>query len=155
MWVEWISFWLCSLTTFPKQGLHWWGSHGIVLVPWISPTLWSGAAVEGATAISGPSTAQAQARFLEIWGPGNPEFWNPKIQKIKVIKIKIRDAQNVGKVWISRKKSSWPHLGPSGPIFCVSGENAKNTFLLPIFLGGPMAAIHPVWTTIKNSKNGT
>ena len=41
---------------------------------------------------------------FEIWGPGNPEFWNPKKQKKKSIKIQIRSAQNVGKVWISRKK---------------------------------------------------
>ena len=27
-----------------------------------------------------------------------------KVQKIKILKIQIRSAQNVGKVWISRKK---------------------------------------------------
>ena len=52
---------------------------------------------------------------LEIWGPGNPEilrfgdleiqkFGIQKIKKIKSLKIQIRSAQNVGKVWISRKK---------------------------------------------------
>ena len=54
---------------------------------------------------------------LEIWefgdleiqkigdgGLGNPEIWGPKHQTKKSIKIQIRSAQNVGKVWISRKK---------------------------------------------------
>ena len=41
--------------------------------------------------------------FLEKWPL---EFWDPtKIQKIKNLKIKIHAAQNVGKVWISRKKN--------------------------------------------------
>ena len=52
---------------------------------------------------------------LEIWGPGNPEILRfgdlemqkcgvQKMKKIKVLKNQIRSAQNVGKVWISRKK---------------------------------------------------
>ena len=52
---------------------------------------------------------------LEIWGPGNPEILRfgdleiqnvgiQKIQKMKSLKNQIRSAQNVGKVWISRKK---------------------------------------------------
>ena len=52
---------------------------------------------------------------LEIWGPENPEilrfgdleiqnFGIQKMKKIKVLKNQIRSAQNVGKVWISRKK---------------------------------------------------
>ena len=52
---------------------------------------------------------------LEIWGPGNPEILRfgdlgiqnvgiQKIKKIKVLKNQIRSAQNVGKVWISRKQ---------------------------------------------------
>ena len=77
-------------------------------------------------------------------GPSQ-KFGTQKIQKIKILKIKIRSAQNVGKVWISRKKSSWPHLGPSGPIFCVGRKNPKIAQILPIFLGGPMGPIHPVW----------
>ena len=42
---------------------------------------------------------------------GNPDFWELEIQKFgvqkmekKILKIQIRSAQNVGKVWISRKK---------------------------------------------------
>ena len=67
---------------------------------------------------------------LEIWGPGNPQIWRSgdlEIQKfgvqqnpkIKILKIQIRSAQNVGKSWISRKKSSWPHLGPSEAMFSI------------------------------------
>ena len=52
---------------------------------------------------------------LEIWGPGNSEMWRSgdleiqkcgvqKIKKIEILKIQMRSAQNVGKVWISRKK---------------------------------------------------
>ena len=45
------------------------------------------------------------SRFL-----GNPDFWDLEIQtfgiqnieKIQILKIQIRSAQNVGKVWISR-----------------------------------------------------
>ena len=63
------------------------------------------------------------------------------------IKIQIRSAQNVGKVWISRKKkTSRPHLGPSGPNFCVGRKIQKNKMKkMPIFLGVPMGPIHPVW----------
>ena len=46
-------------------------------------------------------------------------------KKIKILKICIRSAQNVGKVWISRKKSSWSHLGPSQAIFSMDQKNVK------------------------------
>ena len=60
------------------------------------------------------------------WVGPSQNFGTQKTKKIKNLKIKIRVAQNVGKVWISRKKNSWPHLGPSGPIFCVGRENREN-----------------------------
>ena len=48
---------------------------------------------------------------LGIWGPANPEIWRSgdlEMQKLGVqqenLKIQIRSAPNVGKVWISRKK---------------------------------------------------
>ena len=78
----------------------------------------------------GPSQAQAGPK-PDFWefrnlGPGNlGKLGSQKIQTIKILKIKIRVAQKVGKVWISRKKTSWPHLGPSGPIFCVGRTNRK------------------------------
>ena len=71
-----------------------------------------------------------------LWPKPRPDFWKSgdleiqkfgiqHNQKIRILKIKIRVAQNVGKVWISRKKSSWPHLGPSGAFFCVDRKNRE------------------------------
>ena len=45
------------------------------------------------------------------------------MKKIETLKIQIRSAQNVSKVWISRKKSSWPYLGPSEAIFLIGRKN--------------------------------
>ena len=69
-----------------------------------------------------------------VWKSGNLETWDleiqkfgvQKIKKIKILKIQIRSAQNVGKVWISRNKSSCPYLGPSEAIFSMDRTNAKN-----------------------------
>ena len=36
-------------------------------------------------------------------------------------------------------------MGPSEAIFSMDRKNAKNAQKLPIFLGGPMGPIHPVW----------
>ena len=47
----------------------------------------------------------------EIQKSGNLEIWGPQTQEMKTLKIKIRAAQNVGKVWISRKQKNLP--GPS------------------------------------------
>ena len=58
----------------------------------------------------GPSEwAQAGPKWAQARNLG-PQ----KIKKIKILKIKIRSAQNVGKVWISRKKIL---LAPFGPIW--------------------------------------
>ena len=76
---------------------------------------------------------------LEIWGPENPEIWGPTNQKKRILKIQIRSAQNVGKVWISTKKST------SEVIFSMDRKKSKNARITPIFLGGPMGPIHPVW----------
>merc|ERR1711924_467653 len=78
----------------------------------------------------GPSWAQV--------GPSQ-KFGTQKIPKIEILKIQIRSAQNVGKVWISRKKSFWPYLGPSGPIFCVGRKNAKNAIFFLFSLVGQWA----------------
>ena len=78
----------------------------------------------------GPS--RAQARNL---GP-------KKKQKIKILKIKIHVAQNVGKVWISRKKNLPAPFGASQAIFCVGRKNRKDVIFLPIFLGGPICPFH-------------
>merc|ERR1712167_488002 len=94
-----------------------------------------------------PGPSLAQARFLEIWKSG---AWKPgnldskKIPKIRILKINIRSAQNVGKIWISRKKSSWPHLGLFQAIFSMGRKHAQIAYVLSFFLGGSMAAIQPV-----------
>ena len=88
-----------------------------------------------------------KSRFLE-----NPEFWDlaiwkfgiQKIGKIKILKIQIRFTQNVGKVWISRKKSSRPYLGPSEAIFSIDRKIKKNEKKkMHIFLGGSMGPYSP------------
>ena len=61
-------------------------------------------------------------------------FWLFGACKIqKNIKNQIRSAQNVGKVWISRKKSSWPYLRPSETIFSMGWKNPKIVKILFIF----------------------
>merc|ERR1711924_323491 len=85
---------------------------------------WSSGCAHAGPKWVGPSWAQV--------GPSQ-KFGTQKIQKIKILKIKIRSDQNVGKVWISRKKSSWPHLGPSGAIFCVGRKNQKKMSFFCLF----------------------
>ena len=53
--------------------------------------------------------------------------------------------QNVGKVWISRKKILPGPLGALPANFSMGRKNPKIAQILPIFLGGPMGPIHPVW----------
>ena len=90
----------------------------------------SGGAGGGAGGVWAQARAQAWA---QAWAQAGPKVGAQKIQKIKILKIKIRSAQNVGKVWISRKKSSRPHLGPSGPIFCVGRKNPKKSIFSVYF----------------------
>ncbi|MEC8565001.1 MAG: hypothetical protein VXY90_14125, partial [Pseudomonadota bacterium] len=94
---------------------------------------------------------------LEIWEPGNLGTWKSgnlgskksKKIKIKILKIKIRSAQNVGKVWISKKN-------PPGPISCHfrhflrgTEKSEKKMTRFHIFLlfncFGALAAIHLWW----------
>ena len=86
----------------------------------------------------GPRGAQVGGPKLgpSGWAPQAGPKWTqarnlgPKqIKKIKIIKIKIRSAQNVGKVWISRKKSSWPHLGPFHADLSMDRKHAPIFFL--------------------------
>ena len=92
-----------------------------------------------------PSPAQAWASPAQAWPkpdfwkvgnlePGNLGIWDPpKIQKSKIIKIEIRVAQNVGKVWISTKKSSWPHLGPFQDFFFHGLEKCNTSAIFVYF----------------------
>ena len=43
------------------------------------------------------------------------------------------------------KNSSRPHLGPFEAFFPWAEKMQKHAGILPIFLGGPMGPIHPVW----------
>ena len=91
---------------------------------------------------------------LEIWGPENPEILRfgdleiqnlgiQKIKKMKSLKIQIRSAQNVGKVWISWKKNL---PAPFGAIFSMDRTNIQKKRKCCLFpLGGALAAIHPGW----------
>ena len=71
---------------------------------------------------AGPSQISGN---LEIW---DLEIWKFGIQQnLKIIlKIKIGSSQNAGKAWISRKKSSWPHLGPFQANVSMGRKNRKN-----------------------------
>ena len=97
-----------------------------------------------------PSPDQAWPR-PDFWKfgnlePGNLEIWDPtKSKKIQILKIKIRSAQNVGKVQISREKSSWPIWGSFQANFSIGRKHKTNCQLLLIFLAGPMGPIHPGW----------
>ena len=61
--------------------------------------------------------------------------------------MQIHATQNIGKVWISRKKNLpvpiWAHprhhLGSFGVNFSMDRKNAGNRQFLFIFLGGPLA----------------
>ena len=91
---------------------------------------------------------------LEIWEPGNLEIWTSgtwkcwtqNIQKMKILKIKIRVAQNVCKVWISRKRSSRPHLIPFQVNFCVGRKSRKHAMVFVYFCNVP--ALGPLLLSI-------
>ena len=97
---------------------------------------------------------------LEIWGPENPEilrfgdleiqnFGIQQIKKMKSLKNQIRSAQNVGKVWISRKKSPRPYLGLSEAIFSMDRTNQKMpTFCLFSMVGQWANALDGRWIRI-------
>ena len=61
------------------------------------------------------------------------------MRKIKIIKIQIRSAQNVGKVWISRKKILLAPFGAIWAHFLRGPEKSKKCIVSLIF------AILPVW----------
>ena len=73
------------------------------------------------------------------------KFGIQNIQKINVLKIQIRSAQNVGRVWISREKILLVPFGAISRIFPWTDKNVKHVYILLIFVGGPMRPIHAVW----------
>ena len=77
---------------------------------------------------------------------GNPESWDPTYLKYKFSKSKSVSPKMSARSELVGKNSTWPHLGPSQANFSMGQKHAKNMLqLLPIFLGGPMGPIHPVW----------
>ena len=67
---------------------------------------------------------------------GTWKFGIQKMRKIKNLKIQIRSAQNVGKVWISRKKILPAPFGAIPGIFSMDRKKTKKAKMFPIFLGG-------------------
>ena len=94
----------------------------------------------------GPDQAWPKPDFWKFGNlkPGNLGIWNPEKSKNKC-KIKIRSAQNVGRVWISRKKNLLAPFGAISGTFSMDRNNAKYVQVLRIFLGGPMGPIQPLW----------
>ena len=106
---------------------------------WVGPSL---AQVGGPK--PGPSGwAQAGLKWV---GPSWAQARNlgpKKFPKIKILKIQIRSDQNVGKVWIGRKRNLPAPFGAIPGIFLRGPEKSeKNAPILQIFLGGP---IGPWW----------
>ena len=64
---------------------------------------------------------------------------------MKFLKVKIRHAQNVGKVQISRKKQLLTRFGAISGKFFHGPEKCQKHICLLFFLGGPMDPIQPVW----------
>ena len=93
--------------------------------------------------VGGPKWAQA--------GP-KQEIWDPKkIQKIKILKIKIRVTQNVGKVWISRNKIILAPFGAISHIFFHGPEKYKKLSMFAYF---PCWANGPYSPALGNDKAG-
>merc|ERR1711965_574040 len=88
-----------------------------------------------------PSARRPPAAVWIFWKPGNPEFWDREIQKfgiqkmekIKILKIEIRSAQNVGKAWISRKKILPAPLGAIPGHFLHGPKKSKKCQDFPYF----------------------
>ena len=106
--------------------------------------------IQMAQAWPGPGPSPARGQILVIWGPRNPEIQSQKKIQNENSQIQIRSAQNVGKVWISRKTSSWLYLGPSQAMFYMDRKKSQSVQNLPMFLGGPMGPIYPVWGPRQN-----
>ena len=78
--------------------------------------------------------------FLRVEHPFSRESRIPKIPKIQILEIKICVAQNVGKVWISRKKTApGPIWGHPWPFFAWAGKskNIGNLAYFPWWANGP------------------
>ena len=95
-----------------------------------------GAAAENALSIS--------AWQPWIWNSRNLKIWNPKKAKKETVRMQIRSIQNGGKSWSAGKNACpiWVHFR----IICPWTNDMQNVLYFP--LGGPMAAIRPVWAGV-------
>ena len=82
---------------------------------------------------------------LEIWGPGNPEMWGPKNQKNKNSQNSNPFCQKCRQGLVVRKNPPGPIWGHPKSFFPWTDKIRKHAQKLPIFFGGPMGPIHPVW----------
>ena len=91
-----------------------------------------------------------QGKYGDIHNLGNNVHAANEIRNMEITKFKIRSTTNVGKVWITRKKSSRPHVMPFQAIFPWA-ENKEIVYVSLIFLGGPRAN----WGKLSTSMSGT
>ena len=104
---------------------------------------------------------------MEIWGPGNLGIWrygDLQIQKcgvqklkkkIKILKIRIRSAQNVEKVWVSRKNPPGPIWGPSKVIFSMDRKKIQTIIKKCLFsLVGQWALFTRVGPLLLSTRGG-
>ena len=93
---------------------------------------------------------QAQARPRpNFWKSGDLEIQKIGVQKIEILKIQIRSARNVGKVWISRKKIFPAPFGAIPCHFVHGPEKSKKCFKLvyfPWWANGPYSGL---WTRLS------
>ena len=83
--------------------------------------------------------ARAQAR-AQAWAQAGPNLGAQQIPKIKILKIKIHSAQNVGRVWSSRKKILLAPFGHIWAHFLRGPEKSKkreNFAYFPWWAHGP------------------
>ena len=79
------------------------------------------------------------------WGPSQ-KFGTPKNPKNNISQNQNPFCPKCRQGFFTpEKKASPPPWGPSRAIFYVGRKNQKNVQILPIFLGGPMGPIHPLW----------
>ena len=126
----------------------------MALVPWISPTLWSGATAEPSRSLRGTvprlSLAADSRPEFEIWEPGNPGIWKSKNLNIweprnlkSSAQQKNRNSQNANmccqrlfaRSGLVGNKSSRPHFVQfQANVSMYRNKNVAK--LLPIFLCG-------------------
>ena len=80
---------------------------------------------------------------LGIWKSRN--LGSKKSKKSKFSKSKSVSPKMSTRSGLVGKNSSRPYFMQFQAIFCMGRKNRKNAEILPIFLGGPMGPIHPVW----------